>query len=72
MTGTKSVDKAIDLNDPKYYFNRELSWLEFNYRVLHEALDKRTLLLERIKFTAIFSSNLNEFLMIRMSQRQLT
>ncbi|MGB5711256.1 MAG: hypothetical protein WBM44_10150 [Waterburya sp.] len=67
MTSTKSVDSAIDLNDPKYYFNRELSWLEFNRRVLAEALDKRTPLLERLKFMAIFSSNLDEFFMVRIA-----
>ncbi len=49
------------------YFNRELSWLEFNYRVFHEALDSRTPLLERLKFSAIFSSNLDEFFMVRVS-----
>ena len=67
MTGTKSVDKAIDLNDPKYYFNRELSWLEFNRRVLAEAMDERTPLIERLKFMAIFSSNLDEFFMVRIA-----
>ncbi len=52
------------------YFNRELSWLEFNYRVLHEGLDERTLLLERCKFLAIFSTNLDEFFMVRVAGLQ--
>ena len=47
--------------------DRDLSWLEFNSRVLHEALDERTPLLERVKFLAIFSSNLDEFFMKRIA-----
>jgi polyphosphate kinase len=50
------------------WIDRDISWLEFNRRVLHEALDERTPLLERVKFLAIFSANLDEFFMKRMSR----
>ncbi|HOW77231.1 MAG TPA: polyphosphate kinase 1 [Candidatus Competibacteraceae bacterium] len=57
---------VFDANSPEWYLNRELTWLAFNQRVLHEAQDARTPLLERVKFLAIVSSNLNEFFMKRI------
>jgi polyphosphate kinase len=56
----------VNLDDPSLYLNRELTWLAFNRRVLHEADDARTPLLERVKFLAIVSNNLDEFFMKRI------
>jgi polyphosphate kinase len=67
METVKPCPSTPNWQDSQYYFNRELSWLEFNDRVLQEAFDSRTPLLERLKFSAIFSSNLDEFFMIRVS-----
>ncbi len=57
----KPIDRSL------YFFNRELSWIAFNKRVLNEGLDARTPLLERAKFCAIFSANLDEFFMVRVA-----
>jgi len=62
---TKEILKKY--KDPKNFFNRDLSWIEFNRRVLEEALDKDLPLLEKVKFVSIFYSNLDEFYMIRVS-----
>ena len=59
--------QAPDLDSTELYVNRELSWLDFNERVLELAEDEATPLMEQVKFLAIYSSNLDEFMMVRVA-----
>jgi polyphosphate kinase len=67
VTSPPAAPSAPDLQDSSLYFNRELSWMEFNDRVLQLAEDPDVPLLERLKFLAIVSSNLDEFFMVRVA-----
>jgi polyphosphate kinase len=69
-TAAKKVAPIRNLDNPEYYFDRELSWLEFNMRVLEEAQDESNPLFERLKFLTIVSSNLDEFFEIRVAGLQ--
>ena len=67
METTTANQPAVDLEAPELYENRELSWLDFNDRVLQLAEDERVPLLERVKFLAIWTGNLDEFVMVRVA-----
>jgi polyphosphate kinase len=69
-TTTEPEATPVDLEDPALYYNRELSWMQFNARVLELAEDPGVPLLERLKFCAIYSSNLDEFVMVRVAGLQ--
>jgi polyphosphate kinase len=63
---TQPVPEGANLKHPSLYFNQELGWIDFNWRVLYQALDKRNPLLERVRFVAITANNLDEFIQKRV------
>src|SRR5580658_11256822 len=67
LPGAPPAAAAPEDDDPSLYFNRELSWLDFNDRVLQLAEDERVPLLERVKFCAIYTTNLDEYYMVRVA-----
>ncbi|HZG48008.1 MAG TPA: polyphosphate kinase 1 [Thermoleophilaceae bacterium] len=67
MEAATAIPEAPSLDSPELFTNRELSWLQFNERVLELAEDEHTPLLERVKFLAIYASNLDEFFMVRVA-----
>ena len=67
MEAVTAPRKAPALDSPELFVNREVSWLQFNERVLELAGDERTPLLERVKFLAIYATNLDEFYMVRVA-----
>ena len=69
----RDIPDGAPLDHPAYYFNRELSWIDFNWRVFYQALDPRTPLVERVRFVAITANNLDEFYRKRIGglKRQL-